>query len=71
MVEYPTEEMIKAGCDMAEEMMDAHITHSFGDLGGGDPDMSRFSPLALRYAIEDDFTSVTGIYLAMEAVRNN
>jgi hypothetical protein len=66
----PTAEMIKAGNDMASEMIDACLSKDFGKLGGGDDDMTKFSEIALRYVNEDGFDSVTGIYMAMEAAKN-
>jgi len=64
----PSEEQIKAGEDVAGEMMDAGIEHGNSSLGGCrkfNIDNYKYKEIIQAY-IKNEIQSVTGIWIAMQ-----
>lgn len=65
-----TKPMKKAGQEVCDYCMDAHIAHSMAGMGGASPlDYAtipeRYRDIVKRYIEDEDFTSVEAIYIAM------
>lgn len=71
MMNKPTEAMIKAGNDVASELMDANMQKCLGGIGG----CKKFKLSNFKYKkivkahLAGEIDSVTGIWMAMEEVR--